>query len=270
MKKIILICGLLAYSFSPLAAIAASSEWVASGQTRMRLVVAEPDTSDKTVRAALQVELAPGWKTYWEDPGEAGVPLQLDIAGSQNLTLKAIKYPVPQRFDDGVTVWAGYKDPVSFALEFERGDVSAPTMLTADIFIGICEKICVPFQSKLSVDFTNATASNADQLAVAAAFDALPLPSDETNGVRAMKLSGDTLEIETMLKAGDDVPELFLAGQNGWQFGVPKVMASRGHSVTFEAKVFFQPKENAQPIVDVNYTLVSKNGAVSGNSNFRR
>jgi DsbC/DsbD-like thiol-disulfide interchange protein len=68
---------------------AASSDWAISGETRMRLVVAEPAAGDKTIRAALQVELAPGWKTYWQDPGEAGVPLQLDLTSSQNVALKS-------------------------------------------------------------------------------------------------------------------------------------------------------------------------------------
>lgn len=33
-----------------------------------------PPESDGTIKAVLDVDLLPGWKTYWRDPGEAGVP----------------------------------------------------------------------------------------------------------------------------------------------------------------------------------------------------
>ena len=35
--------------------------------------------------AALQLTLAPGWKTYWRSPGDAGIPPSFDWSGSQNV-----------------------------------------------------------------------------------------------------------------------------------------------------------------------------------------
>lgn len=270
MKHIVPISAVLGLLLAPMSATAASSEWISSGATRMRIVVAEPQSGSRAVRAALQVDLAPGWKTYWQDPGDAGVPLELDLTGSQNLTLKAIAYPAPDRFDDGVTVWAGYQEPVQFALEMERGNANASSSLTANIFIGICEKICVPFQANLVVNFTDATSSNSDQVAVEAAFHALPKKADKEFGVISMARASGVLEIVTNLVDTAKTPELFLAGHNGWQFGVPKVKSSSAKTITFEASIYFQPEENAQPLVSVDYTLVSKSGAVSGVSSFMR
>jgi DsbC/DsbD-like thiol-disulfide interchange protein len=243
---------------------AAASDWATSGQTRMRLVVAEPAPGEKTIRAALQVELAPGWKTYWQDPGEAGVPLQLDLTGSKNVDLKSIHYPAPRRFDDGVTEWAGYNESVLFALEMERGDAAMPGLLATNVFIGICENICVPFQTTFTLNIENAAASTADQMAVQAAFAVLPPMANDKFGITSMKPDGDIIRIEATLPDATKASELFLAAPAGWQFGTPRLAKSVGATAHFEAAVLFAPKDGFPDQLPVFYTLVSADGAVSG------
>jgi DsbC/DsbD-like thiol-disulfide interchange protein len=267
MIKNLTIIPILVFIFLPNAALAVSSDWVLSGDSRMRLIVAEPQAGAKIIRAALEVELAPGWKTYWQDPGEAGVPLQVDISASQNLTLKAISFPAPMRFDDGVTVWAGYNEPVQFPIEFERLNIAAPATLNANIFIGICEKICVPFQTSMSVNIEDAAASNADQLAVQSAFDALPPLASEEFGVTSVQVQGKLLNIEAVLDATNAKPELFLAAPRGWQFGAPKLINVQGESARFEAEILFAPNEVQDDVATVAYTLENGGKAVSGSVN---
>ncbi len=60
----------------------------------------------------LEIDLKPGWKTYWRDPGDAGVPPTLDASASSNIASAELSFPAPQRFDDGFAIWAGYKEPV--------------------------------------------------------------------------------------------------------------------------------------------------------------
>ena len=43
-------------------------------QARLRLVSAASATAGTSVPLGLQITLAPGWKTYWRYPGDAGVP----------------------------------------------------------------------------------------------------------------------------------------------------------------------------------------------------
>ena len=45
------------------------------------------------------IELAPGWKTYWRVPGEAGVPPQIELSGAAGARLE-LECPVPQRIAD--------------------------------------------------------------------------------------------------------------------------------------------------------------------------
>jgi DsbC/DsbD-like thiol-disulfide interchange protein len=270
MKKNRVILSVLSLLLLPQIGHAASSEWAMSGETRMRLIVAEPQAGDMTIRAALQVDLAAGWKTYWQDPGEAGVPLQLDLTGSQNVALKAILYPAPMRFDDGVTEWAGYKQPVLFPIELQRGDSAVGASIAADVFIGICEEICVPFQTNLNVKVENANASTADQMAVQAAFAALPARAGDTFGVRSIKADGKTVQIETVLKTGNSAPELFLVSPIGWQFGAPKLVGLDGLNARFEAGIFFAPKVGLVEPLAISYTLIEGGSAVTGISSLTK
>ncbi|MEL7014329.1 MAG: protein-disulfide reductase DsbD domain-containing protein, partial [Pseudomonadota bacterium] len=45
--------------------------------------------------AALQIDLAPGWTTYWRAPGDAGIPPYFDWHASENLSSVDVEWPSP-------------------------------------------------------------------------------------------------------------------------------------------------------------------------------
>ena len=102
--------------------------------------------------AALRLVLAPGWKTYWRAPGEAGVPPRFDWAGSQNLKGVTIHWPRPEIFDLNGMRTFGYHDGLVLPIELTPGDPSAPIRLKADVELGVCKEICVPMQLTLTGD----------------------------------------------------------------------------------------------------------------------
>ncbi len=54
--------------------IASSSDWFETEGARIRLVTTGKPAADGKLKGMLDIELKPGWKTYWRDPGDAGVP----------------------------------------------------------------------------------------------------------------------------------------------------------------------------------------------------
>ncbi|MFY8145805.1 MAG: protein-disulfide reductase DsbD domain-containing protein, partial [Rhodobacter sp.] len=50
-------------------------------------------TEQGTHMAALRLTLAPGWKTYWRSPGDAGIPPLFNWSGSQNLSGVRVHWP---------------------------------------------------------------------------------------------------------------------------------------------------------------------------------
>lgn len=50
-----------------------------------------------TITAALRLEHAPGWHTYWRNPGDAGLPTSVDWSLPEGLSLGDFEWPVPEK-----------------------------------------------------------------------------------------------------------------------------------------------------------------------------
>ncbi|MGL4487951.1 MAG: hypothetical protein ACRCU5_00715, partial [Rhizobiaceae bacterium] len=132
------------------------------------------------------------------------------------------------------------------------------------VFIGICEDICVPFQTSLTVTVENASSSTADQATVQAAFEALPTIAREAFSVTSIKHGTKTIQIEAIVPESAAVSDLFLAAPPSWQFGAPKRVSSEGNKVLFEAKIAFAPKGGQATALEIPYVLVNGEQSVSG------
>lgn len=240
-------------------ALALDSGWVETEGARMRLVVdPEPDV-DGLTRGALEIDLAEGWKTYWIDPGASGIPPQIDLSASNGIELETLRLPAPVRVDDGYSVWAGYKHPVSLALEMRRAGAAE---LKANVFLGLCEKICVPFQAEFAVSIPAADdLAGTDvraRVAVEKAFSALPDGPDEDFDVASAQADGDeAITVTVRIPEGAPAqPELFVHGPDGWLFGTPKLVAETGDKARFSLPVEGRPKSPQTEIpLDIVVTL---------------
>lgn len=100
--------------------------------------------------AGLVLDLAPGWKTYWRAPGDAGIPPRFDWRGSRNLGGVRVIWPTPELMDQNGMLSVGYAQDVVLPLVIrprkDGGDVS----LRATIDLGVCRDICVPARVTLS------------------------------------------------------------------------------------------------------------------------
>jgi DsbC/DsbD-like thiol-disulfide interchange protein len=239
---------------------AAATDWVEEAGARIRLVVAEPEAGDTEIKAALQVELKDGWKTYWRDPGDAGVPPQISVTG-EGITGFEVHYPAPERFDDGKSIWAGYKHMVAFPLTLKTSGDKTVFSIKASSFLGICEDICIPVQNEFALDVRQAEGTTADQALVKSFFDVLPVSAVVDFKVSDLKRSAGHVEIDLTAPESEAPFEIFLAA-DGYMFGVPKLVSQTGNSLRYAAKVIFAPKSGTA--ADVYYTVKSAGRAVSG------
>lgn len=205
------------------------SGWAETEGGRMRMVVDPAPRDDGTIAGFLDVALDPGWKTYWRDPGSAGIPPLLDFSQNKGIAFERMDYPAPVRVDDGYAIWAGYTRPVQFPLVFRR-TASGQAQIHTQAFIGICEKVCVPFQAELIVDLpADISMQDPAKSAVEDAFARLP----ETPGA---DFSIDTAVLETRdrqltisaklpaFRPSGVAPELFVAGPQGFAFAPPELI----------------------------------------------
>jgi DsbC/DsbD-like thiol-disulfide interchange protein len=242
-------------------ALASSSDWVEMEGARVRLVTAGGPDAQGRLKGILDIDLKPGWKTYWRDPGDAGVPPTIEVLANPNLVGAKLDFPAPQRHDDGAFQWAGYDYPVALPVTFTLKDVKGPSAIEADVFLGVCETICVPVQAKFRLNPGDDPDTHADKAAVTAAFEAVPYPATAEFGVRVAGKETDTVLLEASVPGDPGSAELFVAGEDGYVFTTP-VRETRDGKAFFSFEVIRPDETPTGP--GIHYTLVSGAEAVNG------
>lgn len=79
-------------------------------------------------RVAVRFTIAPGWKIYWSNPGEAGLPTIVSLDPPDGFDVGAVTYPAPHAFDGpgGVLSYGYSKEVLLSAL------VRAPATVDGD------------------------------------------------------------------------------------------------------------------------------------------
>lgn len=136
---------LLAVVQRPEAAV--GSEWKERAFARFRLL---PGTTaveaSRDLLLGLEIELAPGWQFYSENPGEYGVAPHFDWSASRNLAEAAIHWPAPTAYvysSDPPISTLGYKGALllPLALVAERAGEALDLRLALDY--AVCEEFCI-------------------------------------------------------------------------------------------------------------------------------
>jgi DsbC/DsbD-like thiol-disulfide interchange protein len=233
-----------------------SSAWHHVEGGSIRLVTESEPGADGILRGALQVVLKPGWKTYWADPGESGVPPTVAVSNNGNVADPEIGFPAPSRQDDGYSQFAGYDKPVALALSFPVAEAGGALDFTAEIFLGVCQSICIPVQASLTV----APAPGPSDAIVAQAFDRLPAQPDEAFHARTVESREGKLLIEVAVPEGAHDLDLFVGSTHNRMLGPASPVA--GERLLFAVPVMETGKRPGPE--HTHYTLVTDQGAVSG------
>ena len=124
--------------------------------------------------AALQLDMAPGWKTYWRAPGEAGIPPQFNWQGSTNLGAVAYHWPSPVVIKLNGLQSIAYHDQLVLPIEVTAADGNAPVTAALHLQIGVCKDICLP----ASLDFSVVLGGNEPDPLIIAALNHGPVTGD--------------------------------------------------------------------------------------------
>jgi len=135
-----------------LAASAGESAWVSSNDSKVRLVSGTPDIDGRpSLVAGVQLRMDPGWKTYWRNPGDSGVPPSFDFKGSKNLKRAELLYPAPHRIADANGTAIGYDDEVIFPVKITPEHEGEPVELKLAFAFGLCKDLCIPNEVSLEL-----------------------------------------------------------------------------------------------------------------------
>ncbi len=166
----------------------------------------------KTHSLGLQVNLAKGWKTYWRVPGSGGIPPSIEIKG-ENIASTKISHPAPHRFSDESGESIGYKDHVVFLIDVVPKDAAAPINATLDVFLGVCQDVCIPSQLKQDVQLTPQIGQGANASKIAEWKMRLPQLSNDPFPVQSIMAGPDGKTVTAQLAGLVD--EIFIETETG-------------------------------------------------------
>jgi DsbC/DsbD-like thiol-disulfide interchange protein len=249
--RILILAGLAV----PTAALAAHSDWVDADEARLRLLLTEP--AEGRIAAGIEIELEPGWYTYWRNPGEAGVPPVFDFSGSENVGDVTVRYPAPTRHDDGASVSLVYTDTVVFPLSVEPRDAGKPVMLRVEARFGVCSDVCIPTRASAEV----ALSPKPDPLAAARIQDFEPrvprAPEPGRFDIESVKAQGNGLLIDVRMPESS-YTDLFADPPEGWFIGQP-VFVERADGVS-RYRLSLAGKPEGAKLDGQTFTLVAVSG----------
>ncbi|WP_300036595.1 protein-disulfide reductase DsbD domain-containing protein [uncultured Roseobacter sp.] len=205
--------------------------------------------TDGTRVAALHLSLAPGWKTYWRAPGDAGIPPAFDWAGSSNLSSVGISWPAPSVFDQNGMRSIGYENELIIPLTITPRSPGKPVRLSVDMDLGVCSDICVPYE--LEFEATLDSDASRPTPAIAAALAQMPYSAREA-GVTSATCRVEPTEDGIRLEARVSMPSAGGQEVAVIEPGVPGVWVSEADT-----------RRNGNSVVAVSEMIHADGGAIA-------
>ncbi|MBV8578967.1 MAG: thioredoxin family protein [Acetobacteraceae bacterium] len=130
-----------------------------------------------------RLRLAPGWHTYSDPAGDAGIPPTLRLSLPTGFTAGKINWPPSQTFKEGPLTSYGYTGEVVFPVTVTPGgQLAETTIVSADAEWLVCEKICIPEEGSFRLKLRTGTPAPSAQ---AVLFGPSPRPGSPGHDVRS-------------------------------------------------------------------------------------
>jgi thiol:disulfide interchange protein len=136
----------------------------------------------KPFELGVLLEMAPGWHTYWEYPGDAGLPTSIAWTLPEGFVAGPIQWPLPHRtIEPGDIEVYAYKDKVLLltAIVPSASIAEKTVVLRAKVDWLVCEEICIPGSADLEISLPVASQAAAANEKLFSTFRQL-LPSADS------------------------------------------------------------------------------------------
>lgn len=234
---------LIASAFTGHSAMAAgaSGNWAEGPHTRARLIAASR-SGGEAGEIAIQIELDQGWKTYWRNPGDAGVPPQLDWSRSGNLKSSAAAWPIPKRLPDPYGQSIGYKGGLVIPVRLSASDAGQPVTVRLEMEYGVCAEVCIPVTVSLALELAPQLSTSPHDELIARWKARTPSTSADGNGLTLAAVaalnSGKTGLLITIEGAGGlKAPDLLVEGPADFYFTIPELVSQKADQAVFRIEI---------------------------------
>lgn len=118
----------------------------------------------ETFFVGLRLRMAPGWHTYWEYAGDAGIPTRLDWTLPEGFGAGPIAWPIPKaKLEPGDIQVYGYSGEVLLMVAIQPPvglEPGTDVTLSAKASWLVCEEICIPGDANLTITLPVAASAN--------------------------------------------------------------------------------------------------------------
>ncbi|WP_029031748.1 protein-disulfide reductase DsbD domain-containing protein [Salinarimonas rosea] len=240
------------------AAPTGASPWSDDHASRARLLAGDATPQERW--AGLEIEMEPGYRTYWRTPGDSGIPAELDWSGSRNVASVEVEWPAPARFADPYGAYYGYQDHVVLPLRVTPKDPSAPVSLSLSMFYGVCKEICIPASGEATLALPPEPVGSTPS--IARAREAVPARvalGDATRGLAVREVAPAGADrIAVTVDAPPGAMLLAEGPDDGW-FLAADAAADANGVVTVE--IVHRPRDAAE-VLPLRLTLVTADAAI--------
>src|SRR5262245_56683347 len=132
---------------------------------------------------ALRQQLRPHWHTYWKNPGDSGLPTEINWTLPAGAKADPIVWPVPTLIDVSGVINYGFQDEMLLLVKITPpADPANGTLtLAASANWLVCADVCIPEDGKFTLNLPVGPAAKPADGATRALFDkarqALPMES---------------------------------------------------------------------------------------------
>lgn len=216
-------CGLAILSNA--AALAAESDWMPDHASRFRVLLA-PNQTDGTIMGGIEIQLEPGWHTYWRTPGEAGMPPRFDFTGSENVEKAEVLFPAPERYVSDGSVSVVYHQQVVFPVLVVPTDPDKPVRLAVDALYGVCREVCIPVQSQGVVEISPGEVNSPlARITIEQFLNRVPGEAERGRFDIEIAESDDAEIVLRVIAPNPDPVDLFVDPPPSWYIAQPRLLS---------------------------------------------
>ena len=101
---------------------------------------------------SIKIDLKDGWKTYWKNPGDAGLPIEINWGENSKKVDHEILFPFPQKYLSNDVLTIGYENEVVFIVKIKLNDLTDNIKQKLKLNYLVCEDICIPISEEKTID----------------------------------------------------------------------------------------------------------------------
>lgn len=108
---------------------------------------------DSTISIGILINLKNDWHIYWRNPGDSGLPTEVDFIVPEEFKVSEIKFPTPEIFSSDEIVNYGYSHQVLLMTDLciPKNHSQKEIIISAKLTSLICKDLCKAFDTTLTI-----------------------------------------------------------------------------------------------------------------------